>query len=420
MAKRTGGRVALLIGNQNYRGGAMGDPLEYPLDDVRSMEATLKAANFRVWRVENALQKEMLKGIENFIGEAKKADVALFFYSGHGVQMDGKNYLIPILLEEVTAKKEMVDATVCVNQAVLDALTATDCPLKILILDACRTNPFKEKDFIVVPKRRDADALAPMSAKGTLIAYATADGKTASDNLFTPEFIRQIEHHRDYSLLAAIESTAQEVKRKSDGKQIPWYNCNLSGSFHLFADDVHNPPTPANNEIWVTRNEADGAEMIALPGTDGSLYLGLVTVRQYERYCAETGRAMPEAPDENPGWRKKDVPMKVTRDEASDYCVWAGGELPLQKGELPLQKGELPLQKNVNDAWSLIEIAKMMAYPATNEMEWTSEPGTKGVALEWVKGDSDNLKTRQTRIAKTMKSEFRCRISGSGSSPGSR
>jgi uncharacterized caspase-like protein len=163
-----GKRLALVIGNGGYRDA----PLKNPVNDARALAAGLSALGFEVMKGEDLGQREMNRLIARFGERLAGHDVGMFFFAGHGIQLRGKNYLIPVdaqIASENSVRAEAVDV-----DAVLDQLSAS--PLNVVILDACRNNPF-ERRF-----RSVSGGLAQMDApRGTLIAYATAPGKVAQD-----------------------------------------------------------------------------------------------------------------------------------------------------------------------------------------------------------------------------------------------
>ena len=164
-------RIALVIGNAKYKEA----PLTNPVNDANDMEAVLKSSGFRVIKAIDATQKQMNRAIFEF-GELLTHDsVALFYYAGHGLQVRGKNYLIPVDAEiksESSVRVESVDV-----DGVLDQLSNSE--LNVVILDACRNNPFERRTNRSLGT---AGGLAQMEApKGSLIAYSTAPGKTAAD-----------------------------------------------------------------------------------------------------------------------------------------------------------------------------------------------------------------------------------------------
>ncbi len=217
-------RVALLIGNSAYKEA----PLKNPVNDARDMAAALRRLGFEVMEITNANQKSMNLAIAHF-GEKLRADtVALFFYAGHGMQVRGKNYIIPVdaqISSEATVRAMAVDV-----DTVMDQLAVS--PMNIVILDACRNNPFERKF------RSTGGGLAQMDApKGSLIAYATAPGKTAADGdsrngLYTQELLKHIQTP-GLPLEAVFKRVRNGVMAASGEAQTPWEASSLTGDFYF-------------------------------------------------------------------------------------------------------------------------------------------------------------------------------------------
>ena len=166
-------RLALLIGNSNY---SHGGSLPNPVNDVRAMEKALEVLGFTVMKYEDCSQKTMKKAMDEFGRKLKGKDVGLFFYAGHGVQVSRYNYLIPVDAELSDEKKVEYN---CVRaDRVLAEMEIAGSKTNIVILDACRDNPF-ERSW---RRGTEGTGLAFMDApSGSLIAYSTAPGKTALD-----------------------------------------------------------------------------------------------------------------------------------------------------------------------------------------------------------------------------------------------
>lgn len=222
-------RIALVIGNQNYTLS----PLQNPLNDAVSIAAVLEHSGFSVQRISDANRLDLEKGVERFIGSLNPGDVALVYYSGHGMQLDGENYLVPI---DFSAHNE-IDArygSYSVSR-VLDKMTSRLTKLSIVILDACRTNPFQLS-------RSGAKGWAAMSSgAGAFVAFATAPGKTASDNgsenngLFTKFLVEVLSGPGDLSLEQVFKKVNQRVYHASNGDQIPWISASMTGDFTFSA-----------------------------------------------------------------------------------------------------------------------------------------------------------------------------------------
>jgi Caspase domain len=165
-----GRRMALVIGNASYDVG----PLKNPVNDATDMAAALQRLGFTVTRRLNANQAEMESVIEAFGQQLRQGGGGLFYFASHGLQVGGENYLMPIGAR-INREQDVKIAAVHVGR-VLGAMEDAKNDLNIVILDACRNNPFA-RGF-----RSQVQGLAPVdAARGSLIAYATAPGSVASD-----------------------------------------------------------------------------------------------------------------------------------------------------------------------------------------------------------------------------------------------
>ncbi|GAH52333.1 unnamed protein product, partial [marine sediment metagenome] len=164
-------KVALVIGNSNYMNG----PLLNPVNDARAMAAALRETGFEVLEYINLNTfADMKRAIREFGRQIQNGGVGLFYYAGHGMQVNGKNYLIPTEAE-IYAEEEVEYEAVDVGFVLVQMEIARN-RMNIIILDACRNNPFART------WRSGATGLAFINAPaGTLIAYATAPGSIASD-----------------------------------------------------------------------------------------------------------------------------------------------------------------------------------------------------------------------------------------------
>lgn len=217
-------RVALVIGNGAYEDA----PLRNAVNDARSMSARLSGLGFDVITAENADHDAMQKSILEFSSRLKGETTGLFYYAGHGIQSRGRNYLLPVdatVASERTLRFEAVDV-----QVVLEEMAFSGNRINLVILDACRNNPF-ERRF-----RGGSRGLAAIdAARGTLIAYATAPGSVAADGdgdngIYTSELL---------NALAVPNLKAEEVFKKvrvavtnrTGGAQVPWESSSLTGEF---------------------------------------------------------------------------------------------------------------------------------------------------------------------------------------------
>lgn len=220
-------RLALLIGNSNY---SFGGSLRNPTNDARSMESALKELGFTVMKYENCDQRTMKRAIDEFGVKLQNYDVGLFFYAGHGVQVNGLNYLVPINAQ-LTAEGDVEYDCVRADRVMAKMETA-NANTNIIILDACRDNPF-ERSW---SRSTNGKGLAFMNApSGSLIAYATSPGNTASDGqgqngLYTEQLLRHIKTP-NMSIEEIFKKVRTGVIENSGGKQTPWESTSLTGDF---------------------------------------------------------------------------------------------------------------------------------------------------------------------------------------------
>jgi len=168
-----GKRVALVIGNDNYRNVPK---LSNAVNDARAMAQALRECGFEVKLVVDANFEQMGTSVDDFSKSLHRGDVALFYYSGHGMQVNGENYLAPV--ELVVDNESQVKYKSLNVGYVLEQMEGAGADLQILILDACRNNPFVKNGRAIGGR-----GLAPITASnGTFISYATAPGQTADDN----------------------------------------------------------------------------------------------------------------------------------------------------------------------------------------------------------------------------------------------
>lgn len=236
-------RVALVIGNDAYESA----PLRNPVKDAREMAKTLSELGFNVTEKENLNQKEMKQEVLAFGQKLLKGGVGLFYYAGHGMQVNGRNYLIPIgahIEHEKQVEFEGVDVG-----SVLAEMEFARNRLNIVILDACRDNPFA-RSF-----RSGAQGLASINAPtGTLIAYATAPGSVANDGpgengVYTGELVKVL-RTPGLKVEDVFKHVRSAVRESTQGKQIPWESSSLEGDFYFkSAPSVpQSPSAPASPE----------------------------------------------------------------------------------------------------------------------------------------------------------------------------
>ena len=246
-SQSAGKRVALVIGNGAYTSAP---PLKNPPNDARDMAATLRALGFDVTNGINVNQRDMKRLIREFGQKLKTGGSGLFYYAGHGVQSKGRNYLIPVDAE-ISSETDVEDQAVDLN-LVLGLMDEAGNGLNIVILDACRNNPFA-RSF-----RSAGSGLAQVDAPtGTLIAYATSPGRVASDGqgrngLYTSELLRQM-RVPGIGVEEMFKAVRASVKTTTKDQQTPWESSSLVGAF-CFAGGCGN--TSATNNASGTNSSA--------------------------------------------------------------------------------------------------------------------------------------------------------------------
>jgi hypothetical protein len=251
-------RLALVIGNSAYQS----TPLDNPINDAQDMAATLGNLDFKVILKRNADQRTMEDAIRSFGRQLRKGGIGLFYFAGHGVQMGGRNYLIPVdarIESESDVKYEAVDAG-----RVLGKMEDAENRLNIVILDACRNNPYA-RAF-----RSDQRGLARMDAPtGSLIAYATAPGEVAADG---PErngiFTKHLMHHMvapNLTIEQVLKRVRVDVARQTQGRQIPWESSSLMGDFYF---NPSKPPKTVQASEVSSAADNERKTLAAIPKTE--------------------------------------------------------------------------------------------------------------------------------------------------------
>lgn len=232
-------RQALVIGNSRYKE----TPLRNPANDASAMAGELRRMGFEVALLLDAGREQMQNAILAYGGEvAKRSAIGLFYFAGHGVQLAWRNYLIPV--DAVVDNPDDVrERTVALN-TLLQGLTRAKNPMNVIILDACRDNPFGTR------VRTDQKGLSQFDAPpGSLLAYATSPGNTASDGegangLYTENLLREM-RVPEAKIEDIFKRVRLHVRRRTNGQQIPWESTSLEEDFYFVAPGS---PPPAEDE----------------------------------------------------------------------------------------------------------------------------------------------------------------------------
>ncbi|MDO8596364.1 MAG: SUMF1/EgtB/PvdO family nonheme iron enzyme [Sulfuricaulis sp.] len=338
-------RVALVIGNSAYKV----DPLKNPVNDAEDMAKALRDAGFKVILKRNASTRDMRQAIREFGGELRRAQMGLFYFAGHGVQVKGVNYLVPVgadIQSEASAEDLAIDAG-----HALRTMEKAEVKVRIVILDACRNNPFTRSFHLA------SRGLAPMTAAtGSLIAFAAAPGAVIADGssrngIYAKHFLASLAQ-ADTDILKVFQRTRAAVVKETGDTQTPWESAALAGDFNfrLPASVPQVATAPSSTQAAQPAplqqglqglaagsafKDCDGCpEMVVVPS--GSYAMGgsrqiilsrpfavgktEVTFAQWD--ACVIGGGCKHQPDDR-GWGRGNQPvMNVNWDDAKQFAAW--------------------------------------------------------------------------------------------------
>lgn len=235
-------KVALVIGNADYQ---YSTPLKNPANDARAVSRLFEQLGYDVHLHLDTDRASIAKVLGDFHQTSTNADSAIFYYAGHGVSVDGRNYLIPVDSDIQRATDVRlglaIDAELAIEQALADA------KVKIVFLDACRDNPFVEQIKRSLGATRSTSVSSGLSemksGAGTLIAFSTAPGQVALDgdgdnSPFAEALIKHLSEP-GLEIRLAMTKVRGDVEGSTSGKQTPWESTNLTGFFYLSDQPVN-------------------------------------------------------------------------------------------------------------------------------------------------------------------------------------
>ncbi len=223
-------RTALVVGNGAYESA----PLANPANDAADMAEALEKCGFAVMKHINVSRKQMRAAIREFGEEINRGAVGLFYFAGHGIQVDGENYMVPVGAE-VHSEAEVEDECLRVS-SVLRQMESAGNRLNIVILDACRNNPFGRRF------RSGQVGLSKMDAPtGSILAYATAPGSVAADGtdrngLYTAMLLKHL-NTPGLEIGRLFRKVRIDVVNASGKRQTPWESSSLMGDFYFQSED---------------------------------------------------------------------------------------------------------------------------------------------------------------------------------------
>jgi tetratricopeptide (TPR) repeat protein len=268
----TGRRLALVIGNKAYGSS----PLSTPANDAADMAALLKTLGFSVRLHTDLTYSNFRRAVNEFADSLRTGDTVLFYYSGHGLEVEGRNYLPPVDFDfQTTREAEVSDKSISTNN-ILKQIRDRNPATVILILDACRNNPLRGN-------RGGDQGLAVLNGeRGEYIAFATAPGHSASDisaggrnGLFTKHLLASA-GQPGLTINDVFDRVRAQVDKESDGHQTPWSNSGLIGTFYFnpgAAPAVASPVAPLTPApVGASRGTADCPEPTAAPASEGEFF----------------------------------------------------------------------------------------------------------------------------------------------------
>lgn len=216
-------RVALLVGNSAYAGA----PLVNPANDATDLAAALKARGFETVVALNTTKGDLNARVRSFAEKISPGAVALFYYAGHGMQVRGRNYILPVDAK-VQTEADVVEQGVEID-AVLQRLEGKAAAINLVILDACRNNPFTQA--------KGAGLASIDAPKGSLVAFATSPGKVALDGrgrngVYTKHLLANL-NAPGLRVEDVFKRVRVGVTEESQGQQVPWENTSLTGDFYF-------------------------------------------------------------------------------------------------------------------------------------------------------------------------------------------
>ncbi len=348
---KTEKRVALVIGNNKYIDKKKFKNLKNPINDARAIRDKLQILGFKVYYGENLSVRDMSKKLKLFKNKLRDSGVGLFFFAGHGVEYAGNNYLIG-KDTKLTDKDEVEYESLGLDK-VLSSMQNSGNRLNIVILDACREDPFPSAS-----RSSSGGGLAKVdNAKGMLIAYATRPGDVADDGGDSKHgvFTQQILNHIDTQALPVeqfFKKVTSSVYAVTDEKQRPWTHSDIIGDFFF--------KLPADGSVKIESKVAEAAvykvvasqpsrrnkkfiepEVILIKSgkfTKGyeddwdnapehevsikkDFYISKyeITFQEYDKFCEDSGWV--NAKDN--GWGRANQPViNVSWDDATEYVKW--------------------------------------------------------------------------------------------------
>lgn len=370
-------RLALVIGNAAYRNG----PLANPVNDARAIAVRLRSLGFEVIHKENLKTRELGGIYREFRNRIQPGGTSLVFYAGHGLQFKGQNYF-PAVDSEIYSEEDVPLQSLNLG-ALLDNIEEAKAGVSLVLLDACRDNPFS-RSF-----RSASRGLAKVeTASGTLIHYATRPGSVASDGegkngTYTEALLAQMAEP-GIPVEMMLKKVSNRVVEKTKGRQEPWIEGSLRGEFYFVAGgvgDIKIGVKPDENALWNSLNPLQPCEyQVYLDDFPTGRFAGLAKERLKGCRSGQglQGMAAKEGKGEllslagnakQGGYGKgRELPIIVDCPECPEMLVVPAGNFEM--GASDGDPGEKPV-RNVR-----IDYAFALSRSEITQRQWTAVMGT--------------------------------------------
>lgn len=262
---RADDRVALVIGNGAYRSAPV---LPNPINDAVAMAALLRDLGFDVIEATDQEHQGLLEQMSSFVRKLKGAKIGLFYYAGHAVQVDGSNYLLSVDTN-ISTTAELAYQTISMNDVFASMESTVD--IRLILLDACRTNPFQPRLVRRASARRGLragegladDGLTTVAASGTVVAFATAPGFVADDgdgahSPFTEALLKYLPDPT-LEIRQVLTRVRAQVVWKTQGYQVPWESSSLTDDVYIAQERSGGSEAPLKSFV---KNQYDGWDEI--------------------------------------------------------------------------------------------------------------------------------------------------------------
>lgn len=231
--ENTVSKLALVIGNATY--SQPGYSLKNPINDAELMAQTLRKLGFDVRKEINLGRGDILRVVSDFAGKVPSGATTFVYFAGHGMQVGGQSYLVPVDMEMTTEQKVPLRAMPL--DSVMDSLASSPSAVNIVVLDACRNNPFAPRSAVRY-RGMDGWGLAKVKApRGTVVAFSTAPNQLAPDGASTNSVYTSILAESllepGVSLVGTLQRVGEKVRRKTFDDQIPWFSSSLADDYYF-------------------------------------------------------------------------------------------------------------------------------------------------------------------------------------------